>query len=196
MDWHPNTGDLWFTDNGRDGLGEITPPDEVNVAWKPNMNFGFPYCYGNNSLMPDFPLPKNERYVKDENGNNTKELLQQCSFTNYTPAVIKIAAHSAPLGLHFYTGNMFPDTYKNTLLVAEHGSWGRVVPSGYQVINLKYEENVNNNNNNFVTNAFVSGWFHNGGGKGCETPVDFLQLEDGSLLISGEQNGVVYRVYT
>ena len=113
FDWDPVTQDLWFTDNGRDWLGDNTPPDEINVAMHANMNFGFPYCYGKN--IPD------RQYNKS-------------SCNAFMPAAYELPAHVAALGIRFYTGKQFPADYHQQLFIAEHGSWNRSHKTGYQVV--------------------------------------------------------------
>src|SRR5437879_3482412 len=119
FDWHPRTHELWFTDNGRDDLGEDRPPDELNHAPRAGMDFGFPYCHGR-----DIPDPK---YGRE----------QPCSAS--TPTVADLGAHVAALGMRFYTGTMFPDEYRNDIFIAEHGSWNRTIPVGYRVVRVKLD---------------------------------------------------------
>ena len=102
FDWQPQTNELWFTDNGRDGLGEDRPPDELNAAPSPGMNFGFPYCHGDQA-----------------------QLGQGHACTEFVPPAVKLPAHVAPLGMRFYKGSMFPGAYHNQIFIAEHGSWDR-----------------------------------------------------------------------
>ena len=111
FDWHPATGELWFTDNGRDWLGDDLPPDELNHAPKAGMNFGFPFCHGGDIPDPEFGA-----------GHNCSE---------FTPPARKLGAHVAPLGMTFYTGDQFPAQYRNQIFIAEHGSWNRSRKSGY-----------------------------------------------------------------
>jgi glucose/arabinose dehydrogenase len=114
FDWHPTSGELWFTDNGRDMLGDDVPSDELNVAWKPGLHFGFPFCHQGDVSDPEF------------GGQRV------CSTTE--PPVQQLGAHVAALGFTFYTGDMFPADYKNAVIVAQHGSWNRSIPSGYRVM--------------------------------------------------------------
>ncbi len=114
FDWHPISRELWFTDNGRDMLGDDVPSDELNVAWKPGLHFGFPFCHQGDVPDPQFGAQR------------------ACSTTE--PPVQKLGAHVAALGFIFYTGSMFPASYRNAVIVAEHGSWNRSVPSGYRVM--------------------------------------------------------------
>ena len=179
FDWHPVTHELWFTDNGRDMMGDDVPSDELNVAWKQGLHFGFPYCHQGDVPDPEFGAQR------------------ACSTTE--PPVLKLGAHVASLGFTFYTGSMFPANYKNAVIVAEHGSWNRSVPSGYRVM-------VARTNGRRVTSyePFVDGFMPGGtasapGGRGAARaalgrPVDVLQMPDGSVLVSDEQVGAIYRV--
>jgi len=167
FDWDPLTGDLWFTDNGRDWLGENLPPDELNLAPGQGMNFGFPYCYGEN--------------VPDPNLNSGG------SCAGYTPAAQPLPAHVASLGMRFYTGTMFPDEYRNQIFIAEHGSWNRIVPTGYRLSLVRRE-----NNTPVSYEIFAEGWLQNGIPWG--RPVDVLVMPDGALLVSDDLLGAVYRI--
>jgi glucose/arabinose dehydrogenase len=167
FDWDPLTGDLWFTDNGRDWLGENLPPDELNFAPGKGMNFGFPYCYGEN--------------VPDPNLNSGG------SCAGYTPAAQSLPAHVASLGMRFYTGSMFPDEYRDQIFIAEHGSWNRIVPTGYRVSLVRRE-----NNTPVSYEIFAEGWLQNGIPWG--RPVDVLVMPDGALLVSDDLSGSVYRI--
>jgi glucose/arabinose dehydrogenase len=117
FDWHPTSRELWFTDNGRDGLGDDVPGEEFNVAWKAGLHFGFPFCYQGELSDPQFGA-------------------QRACSTTEAPAR-KLGAHVAALGFTFYTGSMFPASYRNAVIVAEHGSWNRSKPSGYRVMVLR-----------------------------------------------------------
>src|SRR5438477_2594069 len=114
FDWHPKTRELWFTDNGRDMMGDDVPNDELNVAWKRGLHFGFPFCHQGDVQDPEFGAQR------------------ACSTTE--PPVQKLGAHVAALGFTFYTGDMFPASYKSAAIIAEHGSWNRSSPSGYRVM--------------------------------------------------------------
>jgi len=167
FDWHPRTKELWFTDNGRDNLGDNLPPDELNRAEKQGLHFGFPYVYGNNIPDPDF-------------GN-----LHQ--FRQFRKPAQKLGAHVASLGMIFYTGKMFPDQYRNQIFIAEHGSWNRSKKVGYRISLVRLE------GNRVVSyQPFATGWMQNERVWG--RPVALLQLRDGSLLISDDYAGVIYRV--
>jgi len=167
--WHPETKEMWFTDNGRDMLGEDVPSCELNVAAKAGMHFGYPYCHEGSIKDPEF-------------GDK-----RACS--DFTTPADKLGAHVAPLGLKFYTGSMFPVAYKNQLFVAEHGSWNRKKKSGYNVSLVDVK-------NGKVTahKVFASGWLNEADQKVWGRPVDVLMLADGSMLISDDQANVIYRV--
>lgn len=167
--WHPITKELWFTDNGRDNMGDDVPEDELNRAPKPGMHFGFPYCHQGNTLDPEFGKGKN------------------CS--DYTPPEQTLGPHVAAIGMRFYTGNMFPAEYKNAIFIAEHGSWNRSTPLGYRVVVAKMDEKGNAVKNTI----FAEGWLQpDGSVKG--RPVDVQVMPDGSLLVSDDYNGVIYRI--
>lgn len=166
--WNPQTKEMWFTDNGRDNLGDDIPNDELNVAPKPGMNFGYPFCHEGDILDPEFGKGKN------------------CA--DYTPPVLKLGPHVASLGLRFYTGNMFPDDYKNQIFIAEHGSWNRTVPIGYRVMLVKLQ-----NNKPVQYLPFATGWLGDNGDV-TGRPVDVQVMPDGSLLISDDRRGAIYRV--
>jgi glucose/arabinose dehydrogenase len=167
FDWHPQTKDLWFTENGRDELGDNIPPDELNHAPKPGMHFGYPYCHAGETLDPEYGK-----------GHSCNE---------YTPPVTKLAPHTAALGMKFYTGDMFPAEYKNQILIAEHGSWNRSEPIGYRVMMVRLDGNKSTS-----YEVFAEGWLKDG--KAWGRPVDILQLSDGSILVSDDYANVVYRI--
>jgi glucose/arabinose dehydrogenase len=179
FDWHPTTHELWFTDNGRDLMGDDIPNDELNVAWKARLNFGFPFCHQGDVPDPQF------------GGQRT------CSTSE--PPVQKLGAHVAAIGMTFYTGNMFPANYKNSVIIAQHGSWNRSTPSGYRVM-------VAHTNGRRVTayEPLVDGFLPAAqsaaaGGRGATRvatgrPADVLQLPDGSILISDDTGNRILRV--
>ncbi|WP_315818264.1 sorbosone dehydrogenase family protein [Paraflavitalea speifideaquila] len=168
--WHPETKELWFTDNGRDNLGEEVPEDELNVAPKAGLHFGFPYCHQGNILDPEFGKGKN------------------CS--DYRSPVQLMGPHVAALGMRFYTGNMFPGDYKNRIFIAQHGSWNRKIPSGYRVMMVTLE-----GNKAVQFEPFATGWLPGTDEKAViGRPVDVEIAPDGALLISDDKQGVVYRV--
>ena len=167
--WHPETKELWFTDNGRDSMGDNIPSCELNHAAKAGMHFGYPYCHEGSVKDPEF-------------GNK-----HPC--TDFSAPADKLGAHVAPLGLKFYSGTMFPESYKNQIFVAEHGSWDRSKKSGHNVSIVRF-----NNNQVVGHEVFASGWLNDATQKVWGRPVDILVLNDGSMLISDDQAGVIYRV--
>ncbi len=167
--WHPDSKEIWFTDNGRDMLGENVPPCELNTAPKAGMHFGYPYCHGGNIKDPEF-------------GNK-----RPCG--DFTKPAQNLGAHVAPLGLKFYTGKMFPAQYKNQLFIAEHGSWNRSKKNGYRLSLVKVE-----NSKSIGYETFASGWMDDATQKVWGRPVDVLLLPDGSMLVSDDQAGVIYRI--
>jgi glucose/arabinose dehydrogenase len=165
FDWDPRTGDLWFTDNGRDWMGENTPPDELNHRSRRGEHFGFPYCYGRGILDDDYrQLP--------------------CGET--TPATVELGPHVAPLGMRFYSGAMFPDQYRGKVFIAEHGSWNRILASGYRITVV----DVHDGNPGYE--VFASGWENLNRAWG--RPVDVLVMPDGALLVSDDRSDAVYRI--
>lgn len=166
--WHPVTNELWFTDNGRDLLGDNIPPDELNKAPTIGLHFGFPFIFGNSILDPDFG--------------------QNVDTTKFVKPVQELGPHVASLGLKFYTGNMFPSEYKNQIFIAEHGSWNRSEKIGYRVTMVKIDES----GKALQYTPFIEGWLKNGNVSG--RPVDILVLDDGSMLVSDDDGGRIYRV--
>jgi glucose/arabinose dehydrogenase len=166
FDWHPVTKELWFTDNGRDWLGDAAPPDELNRLEKPGQHFGYPYCHGGTIADPEF----NKRPCRE-----------------FAPPARNLEAHVAALGMRFYTGNMFPKEYRNAIFVAEHGSWNRSRKSGYRVMVAKLD-----GNRVVEYKPFVTGWLNLQQTLG--RPADVLAMPDGSLLISDDYAGRIYRV--
>jgi glucose/arabinose dehydrogenase len=168
FDWDPETGELWFTDNGRDMLGDNLPPDELNHAPEKSMNFGFPYCYGNNIPDPEF--------------NDPKKCIGAVS-----PAM-QLGPHVAPLGMRFYNGKQFPAAYRHNILIAEHGSWNRSVPIGYRITRVALE-----NDRAVKYEIFAEGWLRKNG-RAWGRPVDLMVMPDGALLVSDDSAGVIYRI--
>ncbi len=165
--WHPETEDMWFTDNGRDWLGDDLPSCELNIASEAGMDFGFPYCHGGDTLDPDFGEGR--------------------SCNEFTPPVLQLGAHVAPLGLRFYPGGMFPESFDGQLFIALHGSWNRSEPVGYKVMRVSLDGNTP-----VDYEPFAEGWLE--GGEAWGRPVDIIFLADGSMLISDDRAGVIYRV--
>jgi glucose/arabinose dehydrogenase len=168
FDWDPRTKVLWFTDNGRDYLGDNLPPDELDYAPAPRLNFGFPYVYGDNVKDPEYG----------------KSAPKQASFQ--VPAM-NLGPHVAALGMTFYAGAAFPKKYRNQIFIAEHGSWNRSVPIGYRITVVTLE-----GNKAMSYEPFATGWLRNGSSWG--RPVDVLVLQDGSLLVSDDKAGAIYRI--
>jgi glucose/arabinose dehydrogenase len=169
--WHPTTKELWFTDNGRDMMGDDIPPCELNYAPKKDMHFGYPYCHAGT--------------IKDTEFGNKRA----CS--EFSAPAKSLGAHVAPLGLKFYTGTMFPQEYRNNLIIAEHGSWNRSKKSGYSLSLVKVE----NNSIAVSYETFASGWMDDATQKVWGRPVDVLVLADGSMLVSDDQANVIYRIW-
>lgn len=169
FDWHPQTHELWFTDNGRDELGDDRPGDELNRAPTAGLHFGFPYCHQGNLIDPSF-------------GNGK-------SCASYEPPARVLGAHVAALGMRFYTGHMFPEKYHDAIIVAEHGSWNRAPKSGYRVMVAQLDGNR-------VTayEPLIQGWLNEESDTVSGRPVDVEVLDDGSLLVSDDYRGAVYRV--
>ena len=167
FDWHPGTGDLWFTDNGRDWMGDDLPPDELNRAPRKGLHFGFPYCHGGTIPDPDFGKKK--------------------SCEDFTPPAIQLGSHVAALGMRFYRGKMFPREYENQIFIAEHGSWNRSTPVGYRItlVRLKEDRAVK-------YEVFAEGWLE--GFMAWGRPVDLLVMPDGSLLVSDDRANAIYRI--
>ena len=164
FDWHPQTKELWFTDNGRDGMGDNIPPDELDHAPRAGMNFGFPYCHGT-----DVPDPVFGR----KHG---------CS--EFQPPAVDLPAHVAALGMRFYTGDMFPEAFDNQVFIAEHGSWNRSVPTGDRISLVDVEASK--------YRMFAEGWQM--GRYRWGRPVDVLVMPDGALLVSDDYAGAIYRI--
>jgi glucose/arabinose dehydrogenase len=169
FDWNPLTKEIWFTDNGRDNLGDNIPNDELNTASKAGMHFGYPYCHQGNIPDPEFGKGKN------------------CS--DYTAPAKLLGPHVAPLGMRFYNGNSFPAQYKNAIFIAEHGSWNRSIPIGYRVAVVKMDSNGNAKD----PEIFAEGWLQNIRDVSGR-PVDVQFLQDGSMLVSDDYRGVIYRI--
>jgi glucose/arabinose dehydrogenase len=170
FDFHPRTRELWFTDNGRDWMNDDGPEEELNRVTKAGEFFGFPYCHANGIPDPD---------VKKANA---------CE--GVTRPVALLGAHAAALGMRFYTGNMFPAEYRDSILVARRGSWNRTKLSGYDVVRVS----VGADGRNPRVEPFLTGFMDAATNKFWGRPVDVMQLPDGSVLVADEQNGAIYRV--
>lgn len=167
FDFHPQTGKLWFSDNGRDMMGDDIPPCEINRIDEAGQHFGFPYFHGGTVADPEFGKGKN--------------------MSDYVQPELNLGAHVAPLGIHFYEGEQFPKDYKQTLFVAEHGSWNRSKKAGYRVMMATVEGDEISNYRPFVT-----GFMENEETFG--RPVAMIEMADGSLLISDDYANAIYRV--
>jgi glucose/arabinose dehydrogenase len=167
--WDPLGNDLWFTDNGRDQLGDDLPPDELNHLTEPGQHFGFPFCHGGDIVDPDFGTDG--------------------ACASYRAPAQRLGPHVASLGMLFYTGEQFPAEYRNQIFIAEHGSWNRTAKIGYRISLVRLDENRTATS----YEAFASGWL-----LGDETvvgrPVDLLQMPDGSILLSDDYGGKIYRI--
>jgi glucose/arabinose dehydrogenase len=164
FDWHPDTRQLWFTDNGGDNLGDNIPPDELNRAHKKGMHFGYPYCHGGSIADPQFGEAR------------------KCS--EFISPEAKLGPHVAALGMRFYRGSMFPAEYRNRVFIAEHGSWNRSEKIGYRITTVnpgteRYE-------------VFAEGWLQ--GEQAWGRPADILVMPDGSLLVADDRAGAIYRI--
>ena len=166
FDWNPQTRELWFTDNGRDMMGDDLPADELNRVSKQGEHFGYPYCHQGDTPDPDFGKGK------------------PCS--EFAPPAAKLGAHVAALGMRFYTGSQFPAEYRNNIFIAEHGSWNRSKKSGYRVVRVILEGGT------AKQEVFAEGWMENERAWG--RPVDVEVMSDGSLLVSDDLGGAVYRI--
>jgi len=167
FDWSPIDKALWFTDNGRDLLGDNIPPDELNRAPEKGMNFGFPYLLGKDIRDPDYG--------------------KGVDLSKFTKPVQELGPHVASLGMEFYTGKMFPEEYRNSIFIAEHGSWNRSKKIGYRITFVKLD-----GNKPVSYTPFATGWLQGESVSG--RPVDVEQMPDGSLLVSDDYGGMIYRI--
>lgn len=167
FDWHPQTGELWFTDNGRDWLGDDSPDCELNRLARPGEHFGYPFCHAGTIADPEFGEDR--------------------TCAEFIAPAAKLGPHVAPLGARFYTGAMFPERYRNALFIAEHGSWNRSKPIGYRVVVAFPKADGTAH-----TEIFAEGWLD--GGQATGRPVDVLQAPDGSLLVSDDAADRIYRI--
>ena len=167
FDWHPRTKELWFTDNGRDMLGDDVPPDELNHAPAAGLHFGYPFCHAGEIADPEFGAQK------------------PCS--GFRPPAQKLGPHVAALGLRFYTGSMFPAEYREQIVIAEHGSWNRSKKIGYRLSLVRLDgPRVRS------YETFAEGWLQ--GQEEWGRPVDVLVMPDGALLVSDDKAGAIYRI--
>ncbi len=168
--WHPVTGELWFTDNGRDSLGDDTPPDELNRLTKAGQNFGYPYCHGGTIADPEFG--------------------RQRPCAEFTPPAQPLGPHVAALGMRFYNGAQFPAAYRNNVFIAEHGSWNRSKKIGYRVSRVRLDAA----GNAASYEPFAEGWLDQASQVAWGRPADVLVAPDGSLLVSDDTAGAIYRI--
>ena len=167
--WHPETGELWFTDNGRDMLGDDIPPCELNRVSETGQHFGYPFCHGGTIADPEFG--------------------EQRPCSDFVPPVQNLGAHVAPLGVKFYTGDMFPENYRGHAFIAEHGSWNRSSKVGYRITMVTLDGNEATS-----YEPFIDGWLDEASQEAFGRPVDILFLQDGSMLISDDVGDAIYRV--
>ena len=167
FDWNPKDGSLWFTDNGRDLMGENVPNDELDHLVKPGRHFGFPFCHQGDIPDPEFGKGKN------------------CS--DYVPPAALMGPHVAALGMKFYRGSMFPEKYRNAIFIAQHGSWNRTTPLGYRVMVAWPQAD-----GSATTDIFAEGWLK--GNTAWGRPVALQELSDGSLLLSDDSADLIYRI--
>ncbi len=170
--WHPETGEMWFTDNGRDWMGDDTPPCELNRVTEAGQHFGYPYWHGGNIKDPEF----GDKFEYDQ----------------FVSPARKLGPHVAPLGVKFYTGDMFPEEYRNIIFIAEHGSWNRSPESGHTGHQLTMVKEENGRGVSYGT--FIDGFLIKETNRAWGRPVDLLVLDDGSMLISDDKSGTIYRL--
>ncbi len=175
FDWHPQTKQLWFTDNGRDWMGDDLPPDELNRAPIAGLNFGFPYVHGVAVLDPQFGARLDQSLTDAE---------------DFIKPSLELGAHVAPLGMTFHSGKQFPESYRGRIFIAEHGSWNRSDKTGYRVISVTL-----NNNRVVKLEPFVTGWLDHEEQTAWGRPVDIINMPDGSMLVSDDYAGAVYRIW-
>ena len=170
FDWHPTTDELWFTNNGRDRLGDTEPADTLHHAPSTGLHFGFPFCHQGNIQDPEF---------------NTRP----CS--EFRPPAQRLGPHVASLGMEFYTGNMFPGSYRNEIFIAEHGSWNRTAEAGH----TGYRLTVARLDGNQVVgyDVFAEGWLQDNN-EAWGRPADVQVMPDGALLVSDDTANTIYRI--
>lgn len=169
--WHPTTKELWFTDNGRDMMGDNIPDCELNRAPQKGLHFGYPYWHAGDVKDPEF-------------GNKGKDK------SAYAAPALKLGPHTAPLGMRFYTGSLFPAQYKNNIFIAKHGSWNRSKKIGYQLTNVV----LDGNQKVIKEEVFAEGWLNHDTQDVWGRPVDVMQMPDGSMLVSDDMANCVYRI--
>ncbi len=171
FDWHPKTKELWFTNHARDWLGDDSPNDTLHRVAKRGAHFGYPFCHQGDTLDPEF-------------GKN-----RSCS--EFTPPALKLGAHIAPIGMRFYTGKMFPAEYRNNIFIAFRGSWNRTLKQGYNVTRVSFDANGKPRMKPFLTGFLQD---EKADPPMWGRPNDVMVMRDGSLLVSDDQNGIIYRV--
>ncbi|MBK0392913.1 PQQ-dependent sugar dehydrogenase [Ramlibacter algicola] len=171
FDWHPRTKQLWFTNHARDWVGDDLPHDTLHRVTRAGMNFGYPFCHQGDLPDPEFGKAR--------------------SCAEFDKPALNLGAHVAPLGMRFYTGSMFPAEYRDSMLVALHGSWNRTTKQGYSVVRV-----VSDAKGGMKLQPFLEGFLQDAKADPpmWGRPVDVLQLRDGSVLVSDDYNGVIYRV--
>jgi len=167
FDWDPRTRDLWFTNNGRDYLGDDAPPDTLNHAAKAGLNFGYPYCHAGTIADPEFGRKR------------------ACG--EFAAPAQNLGPHVASLGMRFYAGSQFPGAYRNQIFIAEHGSWNRSHKIGYRVTLVRLQDG-----RAVSYEPFATGWLQ--GESAWGRPADVLVANDGSLLVSDDYAGAIYRI--
>ncbi|WP_448518320.1 PQQ-dependent sugar dehydrogenase [Rhodoflexus sp.] len=168
--WHPESKDLWFTSNGRDMLGDDIPGDVLHHVARAGQHFGYPYCHQGDLPDPEFGKKR------------------PCS--DFVPPTQVLGPHVAALGCRFYNGTMFPETYKNHLFIAEHGSWNRSKKSGYRVSLVR----ITPDNKSAAYETFAEGWLNEATDEAWGRPVDVQLMPDGSMLVSDDKANVIYRI--
>jgi glucose/arabinose dehydrogenase len=168
FDWDPRTRELWFTNNGRDMMGDDVPPDTLHHASRAGQHFGYPYCHGGDIADP--------------------ELGRKRACSEFSPPAAKLGPHVAALGMRFYTGSQFPAEYRNQVFIAEHGSWNRSRKIGYRVTLVRLDSNGRAQS----YQPFAEGWLQ--GESAWGRPADVLVAPDGSLLVSDDTAGAIYRI--
>ncbi len=169
FDWHPLTKEMWFTDNGRDMMGDEVPPDELNHAPKAGIHFGYPFCHGGDVPDPEFGAKR--------------------ACAEFAAPAKKFNAHVASLGMRFYTGSMFPLEFRNAIFIAEHGSWNRSKKAGYRVMVAKVDGGKVSDHK-----VFADGFLDVGADSAWGRPVDVQQLPVGSLMVSDDHANAIYRI--
>jgi glucose/arabinose dehydrogenase len=172
FDWHPITKEMWFTDNGRDNLGDDTPGDELNRVAKAGLHFGYPYCHEGTISDPEFGA---KRVCKE-----------------FEAPAQRLQPHAAAIGMRFYTGSQFPAAYRNQIIIAEHGSWNRGAPLSYNGNRLSIAHLDGTGTKVVGYETFADGWLN--GRVRWGRPADVENLPDGSILVSDDTAGVIYRI--